>query len=1081
MMKSRHPLATLFLLGLALSGAATPSDGAVVVEEIAKGSALESAGLLPGDLLVSWERSPEPLANPEGGSGEIATVFDWLWVKTEQAPRGAVRLHVERNGLATSLDIPKDPADARMRPWMAADLLQIYEEGRRRIKAGDVEGGISLWNQLGGTGDLGCWLRFETGDVWSKVGQVEKARSSRQAALAEARDGRTRIVILETLGKGYELANEMALAEDSYHSALEVGETAWGENLQVARILTRMANLLRLRSRLDESAQVQARALEIQQRWAPDSLDIADSLNQLIGVAWGRGDFETMSEYARQALAFEERWFPDSVAMAKTLNSVGIVAIERGRYDEGTAALQRALAIQQRRVPDTLHMAMTLSNLGMVARLRGDLEPAMELHQRALAIWEKLAPRGLGIPPILCNLAAIARERGDLAESERLFRRALSIWEKTASDGVGVAGAMSSLGILARLRGDLDEAWSLHSRSLEIHERLAPGGTEAAGCLKNLGLVAAARGDLDAALDLYRRAQAIFERLVPGTTAEALVLHQLGQVYRRMGRPDEAARYFGRAMDALELQVGRLGGSQDLQAAFRARYEEIYLDAIEVELEQGHTAEAFHLVERSRARSFLALLAERDLALSGELPAELELSRQANAARYDRTLRDLTHWTAAAGEPAREALNAELGRLRRERDEIAAAIRKASPRLAALREPQPLDLAAARDILDPGTLALSYSVGKERTALFAVTREGGLRVEILPAGEERLRGDVERFLEWVRKPDPLAGQDADLARSLYRTLIGPVADLVERSERVLILPDGPLHRLPFGALLRDTAEQQYLAEWKPLHTALSLTLYRTLRASGDAATPTGPKPAQLVAFGDPRYPRTLVSRDDGDPVRGLLGPGLRGLNWSPLPHTRREVERIAEAYPGASLYLGEQATEERAKSLGRDVRILHFATHGYIDDRTPLDSALVLALPEELPAGRENGLLQVWEIFESVRLDADLVVLSACESALGRELSGEGMIGLTRAFQYAGARSVVASLWSVADRATAELMTRFHRHHAAGLSTAEALRVAQIELIRGPIRLTTSKSKGMEMNASAPFYWAAFQLFGDWR
>jgi CHAT domain-containing protein len=116
-----------------------------------------------------------------------------------------------------------------------------------------------------------------------------------------------------------------------------------------------------------------------------------------------------------------------------------------------------------------------------------------------------------------------------------------------------------------------------------------------------------------------------------------------------------------------------------------------------------------------------------------------------------------------------------------------------------------------------------------------------------------------------------------------------------------------------------------------------------------------------------------------------------------------------------------------------------------------------------------------------VRLDADLVVLSACESALGRELSGEGLIGLTRAFQYAGARSVAASLWSVADRATAELMTRFHRHYAAGLPKDEALRAAQIELIRGPIALDTSNGESLKMDASAPFFWAAFELFGDWR
>jgi CHAT domain-containing protein len=520
--------------------------------------------------------------------------------------------------------------------------------------------------------------------------------------------------------------------------------------------------------------------------------------------------------------------------------------------------------------------------------------------------------------------------------------------------------------------------------------------------------------------------------------------------------------------------MGTLGGSLSQQAVFRADHQEIYRDAIEVDLELGRAAEAFHLVERSRARSFLALLSERDLAFSGELPDALERSRRDNAARYDQVLRELARWTPAAGEEAREAFHRELDRLRRERDEIATEIREASPRLAALRQPQPLDLAAARNVLDPGTLALSYSIGKEQTALFAVTREGGLRVKILPIGEEQLRRDVESFLESIQSQEA----PADLARSLYKAMIEPVSDLVERSERLLILPDGPLHRLPFGALMRETkGRDQYLAEWKPLHTALSLTVYGTLRVSEGAPSSAA---TAVIAFGDPRYPKDLAPREEiRDPVLRPLG--LRNFSWETLPYSRREVERIAEVYPEARLYLGEDATEERVKAVAPDARVLHFATHGYLDDRVPLDSALVLTIPEGLPAGRDNGLLQVWEIFESVRLDADLVVLSACESALGKELSGEGLIGLTRAFQYAGARSVVATLWDVADQTTAELMTRFHRHLAAGLSKDEALRAAQIELIREPIPITAAGGQTMETDASAPFFWAAFQLFGDWR
>ena len=1084
-MRSRHQF-SIAILCLGLAGIAIPAAGesrlvqttlpGVVVEEVGRGSALEKAGLRPGDFLFAWERPPDPRANPEGGQGEIRTVFDWWWVKTEQAPRGTVRLRGERESVAIFFEVPKGLEwDARVRPRMAADLLQTYAEGRRRVEAGDLDGGVGLWDQIVQGAEpqaepgLRCWSLLQVSEAWSKGRQGDKARSALEAALEEAPDAQTRVALGEALGASYQLANEMAHAETSFRSALEAGESAWGESLRVASTISKLGYVLRLQNRPEEAEKLHGRALEIRQRLAPDSLEVTDSLHQLFLIAWDRKDIEAMSEHTRRALAIQERWPPDTMAMADTLNDLGLLALERDRYGEAAAALQRALAILEQRSPGSIPMAISLARLGSVTMLLGDEEFAVEVLQRALAIREKLAPGSLGTADVLSNLGVIAQERGDLATAAELIQRALTIMEKSAPE-IGVAGRLDALGIVARLRGDLDGAWDLHRRALEIRERLSNRFYAAYG-LTCLGMVAEARGDLNLALDFYQRAQAIYERLGPGTLEEAQALQQLGRLYRRMHRLDQAAQHLTQAVDSLESQVGKLGGSQDLQAVFRAGYEEIYRDAIEVELERGRAAEAFHLVERSRARSFLTLLAERDLEFSSEIPDALERSRRDNAARYDQTLRELARWTPAAGEEARESLFRELGRLRRERNDIDTEIRKASPRLAALRQPQPLDLAAARKVLDPGTLALSYSVGKDQTSLFALTREGGFRVEVLKIGEERLRQDVEHFLEQIQSQEA----PVDLARSLYRSLIGPVADLVEQSERVLILPDGPLHRLPFGALMRNTAGRwQYLAEWRPLHTALSLTVYGTLRRGEPSQS------ARLVAFGDPRYPKDIAASGE---TRDLIlrSPGLRSFDWEPLPYSRREVERIAAAYPEVRLYLGEEATEEQAKSVGRGVHILHFAAHGYIDDKTPLDSALVLTIPEGLPAGRDNGLLQVWEIFESVRLDADLVVLSACESALGRELSGEGLIGLTRAFQYAGARSVVASLWSVADQVTAELMVRFHRHLAGGLSKDAALRAAQIELIRTPIQITTPQGHTLETDASAPFFWAAFQLFGDWR
>ncbi len=478
-----------------------------------------------------------------------------------------------------------------------------------------------------------------------------------------------------------------------------------------------------------------------------------------------------------------------------------------------------------------------------------------------------------------------------------------------------------------------------------------------------------------------------------------------------------------------------------------------------------------------------------------KVPEDLDNARRSIAARYDQRFSELG---SAAGQEEVETRAAELRKLRREQDDLEVKFRRASPRLAALQDPHPLDAQGIRETLDSGTVMLSYSVGEEQTHLFAVTREGGLQVETLEIGEQRLRRDVELHRDRIRQARPgtsFAGGYVPIGKRLYATLIEPAAAIVGKSDRLLIIPDGPLHLLPFAALIRDVEQGgpdegrdwQFLVEWKPIHSVLSATVYAELKESRrhSGGPLEGPPPLQLAAFGDPVYPGIggEERRDVGDlPLRAAVGRGyLDGL--SRLEHTRREAQQIRELYPAAAAtaYLGEAATEDQAKAIGKEARILHFAVHGVLDHRAPLDSFLAFSIPESFAQDRDNGLLQAWEIFERVRLDADLVVLSDCDTALGQELGGEGLIGLTRAFQYAGARSVAATLWSVADEATAELMVRFHRDLQAGQPKDQALQAAQLELLRGPIPIENRKGEEVDRDLSAPVFWAAFQIIGDWQ
>jgi CHAT domain-containing protein len=483
----------------------------------------------------------------------------------------------------------------------------------------------------------------------------------------------------------------------------------------------------------------------------------------------------------------------------------------------------------------------------------------------------------------------------------------------------------------------------------------------------------------------------------------------------------------------------------------------------------------------------LSLMAERDLTFAVDLSPELEQDRRRLVGAYDRNQLRLATLDPEKNKEEIEGLRREQVQLRRRREEIAEEVRRTAPRLATLENPQALTFEQVREALDPGTVMLSYSVGEEETHLFVVAPGQELQVKTLEVDREALKDDVDRFRRIIDQTRAGSGPGKKgvswLSRRLYDQLVAPAEPWIAAGNRVVLVPDGPLHMLPFAALLRK--DGRYLIEWKPLSTVLSGTVLAELkkqRPNGAVATAELAS-AQWVAFGDPWFPPQLAETraEEIGEVRLRSFSARAKLPWKRLPQSRREVEEIATLFPAdrRQAYLDRAASEERAKAVGKGARILHFATHGFVDDRSPFDSGLVLSIPEELTEGRDNGLLQVWEIFESVRLNADLVVLSACETGVGEIRGGEGIIGLTRAFQYAGARSVLASLWRVEDEATAELMQRFYRHLKAGKAKDEALRAAQVELIRRPLRVPDGRGDWTQRNAAPPYFWAALQLVGD--
>ena len=1080
-------------LSLAACSPGPPPTGVTVASLDPAGGGART-GLRTGDVLLSWQRRTEEPVAAEA-EGALHSCADLSAVENGEAPRGTVTFQVERLGRAFSLEM--DPGG-----------LQV-EVLPRRKRAGE-----------------GCEA-FARARRLSRIPRWPEARAAYAKAAAAAR-ARGRLLFAATAlrgqGEAALRAQDFPGAEAAYAEALRLCRQAAPDSLDEALVWHALGNLEQTRGAVAPSEAALHNALRIRQRLAPGSLEVAASLDVLGIDAWRRGDLTGAKELYGQSLAVSRKRSAGSLDEGKALNNLGILLRATGDDAGAESSFTQAAQILQRVAPRSNDLASTAVNLAAVASDRGDFANSEEHQRIALARFEKIAPEGLEVAGVLNNLGTIARERYELTEADAFFRHSLAIQHRLAPGSEVEATSLSNLGWTAQERGHLDEAERFGREALAIRARQSPGGPSVALSDSILGSIALKRGDLRGARALGEKALALQHKLAPGSLYEGeylefladvafqrndlpgaeslvrqgLVIHRrlaprsvlegealdlLGKVLEHQGRLREAEAVYEEAAGAIEAQIGHLGGSDEARSSFQAKFLKVYQHLMALQVARGATATALHTLERSRARSLLELLAQRDLAAGDAPTILLDQLRQ-----IDRQYEDAQEALARL-DPRRtaelEALTATLARLRGERATLSSRIARASPHYAALRAPQPLELAGIRAVLDPGTVWLSYSIGEKETYLFVVVPAGvpgpGVEVHTLPVGSAELVRQVSAFRSLI-----LRGRDhpeiepalLTAGRHLYDLLVAPAAATIAGTQRILLSPDGPLHILPFAALILPGKTRPgdppaylgpaYLGKDKPLHSVLSATLYAEIRRGRRAPTSPGhAAEGPLVAFADPRIvPSEPNVNGEDDPAEPPARRYRHGL--APLPGARAEVRALSALWgKDAYVYVGAEASERRFRHLPVHPRYLHFASHALLDRHFPLDSALALATPKS-PDSEDNGLLQAWEIFEMPRLDADLVTLSACETGLGSDAGGEGLIGLTRAFQFAGARSVLASLWAVNDSTTAALMERFYTLLRAGWPKDIALQEAQRALLQD------------NLGAAHPIHWAAFTLSGDW-
>jgi len=869
----------------------------------------------------------------------------------------------------------------------------------------------------------------------------------------------------KALSSGGDPAGAAALLEP----LVEACETQGAEAL-LMEALSALGNAHLDRGDLENAGSHFNRALELAERIDPGSVNHAACLNDVGTIHDYHGEYaEAVRCYERSIAMLEGATDIDArMALGRVLNNLGGLRDTQGDLESAESIYRRALAIFEDQDPSSMYTAVLLNNIGILRDAREDTEGALEALSRALPILQEHIPNSLELAMVLNNIAGLERGTGDLDAALNRHLQALEIRRAVAPGSVDEAMSLNNLGTLHQMKGNLSEAEKYYQGARAIYENVAPQCLDAATVYFNLAQLPSGGGDVRQEEAYRLKALEIEERLAPDSMDAAMSLQGLALLTWRDGRPGEAVDYYERAIRALEAQMDRLGGSEEVRAGFSAQFGDIYREAVRLLHDVDRPGDAYAVMERARGRRLLALLAERDVVWEGALPPDLAAERAEMAAELEE-IEGALFWSDPRADP--EGVE-ELVRGRRElRDrweDLRRRITEAAPHYASLRYPRPLDADGARDALDPGTLLMAYALTGDGIILFLVERGRPLEVHRLNLNHEALNRMVRIFRASLSR----RGEVRDIAERLGRKLLEPAAERILEAKRVLVCPDGALHVIPFGALrLPGEGERRdaYLIEEKPVHVILSATLYAELKAGRAGRGDTG----RIVAFGDPDY-------SPGAGAGGTAGAGAPEGGFEPLPHTRLEVAAIAGAGGGGSaVFLGAEATEERVYVHTPGASRVHFACHGVLDEAKPLESALALAA--RTGGAAEDGFLEAWEIFDRVRLEADLVVLSACETALGRDAGGEGVVGLTRAFQYAGARSVVASLWRVSDASTAALMQRFYVNLADDLSKDEALRQAQLSLLRAPLEVVSADGGTAAVDASHPFYWASFQLTGDWK
>ena len=987
-----------------------------------------------------------------------------------------------------------------------------------RLATAKYEQAIALWKVLGDHEQEGRATRA-LGQIHFRLGEAQKALDyliRSQELCQKSVNVNCEVAIRNDLSPLYLLLGETDKASEHCTAALNLSRER-GDRAGEAQALNNIGEVYYARGNRENAIDQQQKALSLWKELA----DLKGEAQTLLYLGYSYSDLSIAQKAVEsydEALALFKR-VNDVRGQAATLIAMGHLHNIQGERQKALEHYDMATPLF-RRAGDRIGEARALNGMGFIYLELGEPKQAVEYYQQARQLFRASAYK-IGEATNLIVIGRVYYTMGDYNAALRDYQQAL-IAIRAIGDERLESHTLSDIGMVYAAKGDSSNALEHSQKALAINRKLKDRNRESQ-TLRNIAYLLERNGDKQQALSTYSQALELC-KATGNRSKQALTLYHLARISRDLGDLDRARTQIEEALGISDVVRTKISG-HEMRALYSAtihQFYEFYVDVLmqlfSVRGNRDFLVAAFEASERGRARSLLETLTEGRANIRQGVDPKL-LMREQDLQKRINTLTEqrIQLIESETYEEKAKELQKQLDALAIEYQQVQGHIRASSPRYAALVQPQPLTLQRIqKEVLDGETLLLHYALGEQRSFVWAVTQNSIKHFELPPRAEiERASRQVydlltarNLFLNETRQQRQQRVRSADeefpkAAAALAQIILTPVGAELGR-KRIAIVADGALQYVPFTALPSPGNAESALGNSKrvpPLMVQHEVVLLPSasalvlMRDQLHARTPAS-KALAVVADavfdkGDDRLvsksrPETRNRRKElavqGKNASGtsLVGPeekALRsfdelgqGSQIMRLPFSRREAQAIIALVPAndGMLALGFQAS--RATVVGPELsnyRYVHFATHGLLNSEHPDLSGILLSRYDE-SGKRQNGFLQLHDIY-NLKLSADLVVLSACQTALGKDIRGEGLVGLTRGFMYAGSPRVVASLWQVDDAATAELMRQFYiAMLQEGKRPAEALRIAQVRMWQ-------------QNDWPSPYYWAAFVLQGEWR